>query len=785
MSWLIGFVIVVLWVCFVVIAAIIRAVTGSSTQRPPGLTGAAMPSSGAYDRAGSSVPSVRTAHSSAPAPAVPARAGVQQPSRTADVAPEAQPTADDCWVPPGGMAEVAGRWISGGMIYVGSGLTAVGGSRTPEPALINPRLPIGRVPDIAGHTMSYWPSYSSITPEARAAYLNWLASGRNDPSAYIGYVFLFFYGLERRLLADSQYSPRARGEYPTLIAEIQRLLELHGESGSFHQYATSLLSVAQIIHGGQDPTELTPPLERVGYDLPISVKWGLAKFIEAGRPIPADWALSWYVNQPEARLRTPATRCSKEFRALFAGRYVAKYGEGMMVKPTKTPLKIAYRPASLSFGRELSVGSRNLCDVSRLKRPLRAIEELVEECTTALDPYSRCLGRRESQTADLAALALLPRDLLERHRGREITAFREWLTEVVPSGKPAVLQADDLTQRFSVADPAKLAKKEAVALAQLLEHCGYGIEPDVRFGGAPLKAGNPVTLFRLPQGAPSAPSVAYAVASLIVRLFWAVASADGDVGRREQGILSNYMERHLGLSAAEKARLAAHVRWLVHARPGTAGMQKRMDVLPEEQRILIGRFLVRVAWADGILTPSEVSALTRAYQLLGLPEDDVHREIHQLGAPTGAAGEPVTIVPATPGAPGVPVPAPSTREGPSPLDLDMEALQRKLAETAHVSAVLSAVFDDEDAAECPAAQEETGPCVAGLDAAHSALLRDLGDTIHIGRAEFEELAERHHLLPDGALDTLNEAALELCDELLCEGDDALVINESVSKEMLA
>ncbi|MCL0859905.1 TerB N-terminal domain-containing protein, partial [Klebsiella pneumoniae] len=34
----------------------------------------------------------------------------------------------------------------------------------------------------------YWPSFSSLSPEARGAYVSWLASDRSDPSCPIGYV---------------------------------------------------------------------------------------------------------------------------------------------------------------------------------------------------------------------------------------------------------------------------------------------------------------------------------------------------------------------------------------------------------------------------------------------------------------------------------------------------------------------------------------------------------------------------------------------------------------------
>src|SRR3546814_10354109 len=61
-------------------------------------------------------------------------------------------------------------------------------------------------------------------------------------SADIGYVFLFFYGLERRVLVDADIDQAARGERATIAAEIRRLLSVYGgTSGSFRGYAAGLL----------------------------------------------------------------------------------------------------------------------------------------------------------------------------------------------------------------------------------------------------------------------------------------------------------------------------------------------------------------------------------------------------------------------------------------------------------------------------------------------------------------------------------------------------------------
>lgn len=141
------------------------------------------------------------------------------------------------WLSADETIEVAGEKISGGLIYVGEDRNSRYGSS--EPSLINPKLKVARgIVDIAERLTSYWPSYDNITPEARRAYLQWLSSGRKAPHANIGYVFLFFYGLERRAFVDAKTNQAAAAEIPSIIAEVERLLSIYDENHSFNTYAS-------------------------------------------------------------------------------------------------------------------------------------------------------------------------------------------------------------------------------------------------------------------------------------------------------------------------------------------------------------------------------------------------------------------------------------------------------------------------------------------------------------------------------------------------------------------
>src|SRR5258706_3635369 len=107
------------------------------------------------------------------------------------------------WIPFGVPVTIAGTLIAGGLIYVGT-ITDKRKLLLNERDLIDPILPVSPSPgDVNGSSMRYDQSYGDgMTQRARRAYIDWLAGSRNDQDTYIGYVGLYFSGLERRLLSD-------------------------------------------------------------------------------------------------------------------------------------------------------------------------------------------------------------------------------------------------------------------------------------------------------------------------------------------------------------------------------------------------------------------------------------------------------------------------------------------------------------------------------------------------------------------------------------------------------
>lgn len=116
------------------------------------------------------------------------------------------------WLRPGELAVVAGINLPDGMVYIGNKYKS---NRTgAEPAFINPSMDVAEQEiDISLPLIDNAPDYSTCSPQARRAYLQWLADGRKSPLVHIGYVFLFFYGLEHRILIDAAIDPVAKKNF--------------------------------------------------------------------------------------------------------------------------------------------------------------------------------------------------------------------------------------------------------------------------------------------------------------------------------------------------------------------------------------------------------------------------------------------------------------------------------------------------------------------------------------------------------------------------------------------
>ncbi len=682
------------------------------------------------------------------------------------------------WLTPGEAIDVQGFSLPDGMLYVGQGLAQVTGHGI-EPALVNPALPVARTtPDRLGAALPYWPSYAELSPQSRAAFLDWVATGRRAPDIGIGYVFLFLYGIERRTLVEAQQSEDAKEDFPAIRREVEALLEVYGANRSFERYATQMLDFIDVMSSGE--VTLVPTLAGRTHEMPLGLRVGLGRLLSADQPIPAPWALAWLMSRPQNGLGTPSKRCAAEFRALFTARYTGEFGAGMVVKPPRSKLSAVFRPASASFGGTISL-QFDVPDVERLTAPISKLQSMAKSCEADIEAFSRWVGRNPDSPRTLAAIALLPQELVANHESVEVQALWTWLGAVLKSNPIGFCDGEELLKRCVSLWGDKLTRTEAVLLAQLLQKGGYGLEPDARFGGGLPAIGEQVVVFQLEPDAPSAPSPGYAAAATMLHLAVAVSAADESVSQQEREQLEAHVERNLSLSDPERRRLSIHLAWLMRSGPRLTGLRKRLEPLEPGQRAVIADFVVNVAAADGHVSPSEVKAIEKIFGLLGVPREQVYSRLHANRTQL-VADDPLPVVIAGQPSDGFTVPAPPSQLKSVPLD--MESVAAKIAQSAKMAAVLNEIFTD-GAESTPPTPEPLPVAANGLSAAYNRLLTTLSTRGQWTRAEFEALVDQHKLLPDAALEALNEVAFERCDNALLEGEDPIEVNPDIAKELMS
>jgi tellurite resistance protein len=712
----------------------------------------------------------------------PAKAGAQSQAtanRPVDIlASGGTASAGDArWIAAGQSITFGDMTIGRGLFYLGRSLPTHAGYGT-ENAVVNPTLQIGCRPgNVSGHGVPYYPSYAMLDPDSRRAYLEWLASARDNPQAYIGYVFLYFYGLERRLILD-----HVANEHRTIVAEVQRLLDVYGSNRSFQMYASALLDAAAALTNSW-PTKpsIDPGLKSP--EIPLRLRGAIGAMMKRGEAISADWALAWYVASPDTMLRTPALRCFREFLALYRHRFQVKFPRGFSIRAPRRNLSVRYRAASGTFTATLHGDFEALPDIISLTAPLAEIDRVVVECTEALESYSRLIGRNPSARGTLAAELSLPKELLQQPQpGGAVARTSGHLESLVPKASAMVSLGELMTVlQIDAKSDEKNSKSDTAAIAAALENLGFAMEPDPRHGGPIPPREAEVMIFRQRGSAIDSgkPSPGFLAARAQVEIAVLVAVADGDLDGDEARAVIDQIRATPGLSEFQRARLIGYLGYLVRNPPNVRAVSRFKDRSLDERRALAD-IAVTAAAADGHLDVAEIKVLEKTYKTLGLPKGDLYRNLHELGAqddepPTVARGTPTRGV-------SIPPQKPALREGRTGITLDKRRIAKIQAETRAVKSILDQVFNDgeihdDDVAEKSAPEKImlSNVIFSGLDDRHASLLGEIVSLDAIDQAAFSELARKHGLFPAGAIEAINEWSFRRYEEAILDDGEPIEI----------
>jgi tellurite resistance protein len=678
------------------------------------------------------------------------------------------------WISANDSVKVQGITIHGGFFYFGHKLKSIDGYGT-ESSLVDPSLSIEDMPmTYEDESLGYWPSYSSISSRCRGAYLKWLASDRTNPDVPLGYVFIYLYGLERRVVVDNaesnlpaQVSNSKPDELVQIFHEVFRLRDIYGSSNSFYRYSTKLLELVCIFASRQGK-ELELEIEDSINSYLFRYKVALEVYND--RPLPSSLAFSWINNHPEYRLKTPARRCFALFKKLFLLKYQQQFGEGIKITPNKTLLKITPILASSSL-RAIQSIKFDLPDAAILSGPLKKLLAIAELCNQELEPYSRYLGKAGSTEDDIAGLLLLPDLLYENVQLEPVVRLKDWLVDHSVQNSNVEIAA--LWQQIGLSVPAKFNKGENDLIVRLMDKLGIGFAPDPRFHHSKIQSEDVITVysFESPESRLKTASKAFNELLLLLKLGAIIASADGSVGDDERELLLSLLKKDPFISEAERKSLEAFIHWQLVTPPNLSAIKSKLENVSQIEKKAICNVMVSLVLADGKVEAKEIKQLESIYAALGLDKSTVSSDIHRVA--TSKAG--ITQ-------------ASDKHE----VELDDAVLMLHESETKDVQAMLHAIFaEDEPATKevetvvATNVDDDLTPAtpMSSLQPQYRELVEKLLERPEWLRKDFKALCDSYSLMLNDVVEVVNDWAYDLVGAPLLEEDHDFKVEQEIADEI--
>lgn len=673
------------------------------------------------------------------------------------------------WLPKGKETKIAGITLTNGMIYVGGKLKKPNSYRESDNCLINPRLKVAESNSpYYDEDMPYWPSYSDITPQNRRHYLYWLASGAQHPDVPIGYVFLYFYGLERQLLHE-----RSEADRDDIITEIKRLLSLYGDNHSIERYCKTALSYAEVFLQTNQATPSVGLSKSYGWEMPLDVRVYLGKKLKENTLLTIEDTLIWFFNHPEIHLRTPAQRLEDEFIALMRIQLTRQYPDGLKVRMPKRKLSAIYEASSNNFNVDFSDTLGELPDISTINSPIKKMNAIADEAMDALDKLSRLIGRTPEAKGTLKAYALLPPELAGTCGGEVIEDIKTWLNQTHENNEE--LTFSDVIKKTTEHNGQKVTQTIHKEIQKITSLLGWNMTPSFNEVLGSAKPDMKLILQPSNVTAPAIenPSTNFQIALLELTLGAHLAHADGRVIAEEIELLKQRIEKLENIKPDEKNRLNLYLQWLSIQPTDLNTLKRKLKDLNADAKEVLANVAIEVVAADGRITPEEVRALEVIYKAMGLDKKDLFSNLHsisQSNPSTHAANSDIA----------------SSEDG--EIELDMTRIAAISRDTAKASTLLASIFEEEDEDEItpePVIEEETPSRYSGLDIKHAQLLQELLAKPQWPREEYEQLVSNLNLMPDGAIETINEWAFENLDDAIIEDDDPMSIYSELLNERAA
>ena len=433
-----------------------------------------------------------------------------------------------------------------------------------------------------------------------------------------------------------------------------------------------------------------------------------------------------------------------------------------------------------------------LSDPFFLMSSVHKLNLLGEKVTEKLEALARYRKRVTEDTFNpIKDYALLPKELLDKS---EINKIRTKLLGLCSKGYKLVTW-NELLKHFYNPDylsnsRSNIAKKEKESLLLLLEKWGLSLFPDVRYINVPLIPDTQLMLYTSDESLRKFTASSYFCERVtMLRMCALLAQAHAPLQPSTQKLLGKWIKEDKQITDSSQCVLHIAIEWCFKTPQVKTGLKLVLQkVLSEAQRKLLHKMLLYIAYNNGRMVPQSITELTNLYRLLNLSKDDVINDLHALA--TNIA-DPPTIRQRDTELNDYSISKDNAKKG---LPIDRELLQRRQKETNQVQALLSQIFTDTEDIHTPppvSSVQNSGskegsvlPETSGLDSTHYALLCQLLEKEDWEHSRVVHLCKQLELMPDGALEVINEWSFAKINAPLIEGGETLFVDCKLAGELL-
>jgi len=652
-----------------------------------------------------------------------------------------------------------------------------------------------KIEDPKGKTLPslpYWPQYSLLTPGQRGKYLEWLSLGRDNDLDEIGYAFIFFYGLERRVILDKK-------DHEAIIDEVRHLLSRYPISGSFNSYLNQFTSYVVGARLGDikntDIRKIFPEFDSLD-ECPakVALSWHWSN------NLPVPWDLCYSLSKSSAGFQRTniARKAPVLLKQLFRKKFSDQFPEGIPFSSEYDQFQLNYRPASPSLLRYVGYsGKAGLIEPlvlpipSLSSPPYETLMKIWTDCIEELKPAMNRLNRSEG-TITKEVYGVLPDSLKSEIPHPELELWRNFISTKPQSDGSIVLPISDIAHQIGIDKRDVLTTSQSKTITSTARDFGWFLVPDQTISGTSYKWNDIVTI--IPISDKEKPvSENFQSTALIFEIAYGIAASDENLSDTEKNYLHKFVSEKFSLNTFEIECLKGLQKVLEAQPPALSKIGKRLSKhLNPEQKLALANFLGEIVLLDDKFVKEEQKSLKTVFKALEI-DPIVSDELIKKFMVGHVPEEPITVLKAGKSRKGEAIPPQAITPE---FSINKEKLKQTLEDTQAVQNILASVFEQEKNVinlktevkipESPVNAETRSKefdlpfppeIIPLLDSKYLSMLHDIMKSNEVSQDDFTILAKKYNLMPRAAFDDINTwADEELGDFLLEESENRIVIN---------